>query len=319
LVILVLPNINGTVTKSNKYVFENEVGNVSMTAQNQSVLDSYDGLNTVYASDATQLDINTKSSFKYCVVVGADGEIEKMYVSNGKYYFESNSQISKSDITSNKINVITGEDTITGIDNCMGSRGNGEYNPDHEEIFISPAVAGRISVGDIVRIDDEEFFVIATTQSTTTLLPSSNINTTTNSQSGINARTVAFAEENYWYYEAGSGNYSSNPYPYVYDNSSNLYALINSYVTKLSTDTNIPLSGRAITYEEASALNDPQMIASIGTNYYWTGSAINEREIWGIDNYGEFEHLNFAGTGSNGIRPVVIIDTSYLEDATIIE
>ena len=102
---------------------------------------------------------------------------------------------------------------------------------------------------------------------------------------------VPFSDTNYWHdtntnslKPKYSGNYwpTGNPYPYVYDETSNAYAYIENYVNYLNT-LGVNVTGRLISYEEANELaNSTLFLDIINTNlmYFYTGTARSSQSIY---------------------------------------
>lgn len=289
LVIIAVPNVLKTFKSSSKAAFETQTRNIFMSAQNQFMIDSFDIADEtiIYASDGTKLELEGGKDLKYCVVV-TDGEIQKMYVSDGKHSYSTDTQIDKENITTSQIEDVSGTDTITGIANCIGNNGPGGNGSDSNEntllsiIFVTRQVENAITKGDEVQIGSENFYVISSDATKTTLLAKYDINTTSNSQVASEETRLNFTNTIYWTdgtgqgniispYDANGANCQGNPYPYVYDSNNALYTYINTYTNKISTSTGLSISGRLMTYEEANGLS-PNIRKDYNNNDYWLGS-----------------------------------------------
>ena len=153
-----------------------------------------------------------------------------------------------------------------------------------------------------------------------------------NDNSEING-VISFSNNLYWKGKVGInefgideyyGVYGESPYPYVYDNNSNLYEYVNNYVNTLIGYGAPILNGRLLSSEEAVALKcisnlEISMQTSSQSEYdwiyntsYWLGSAgDNNSSVWIIDSVmGSFfnttisNHINYYG-----VRPVIEVYT----------
>ena len=147
-------------------------------------------------------------------------------------------------------------------------------------------------------------------------------------------------------YSVGDASYNGNPYPYVYRSNMNTAApenvynannhacaqnngytiayFVENYVNKLkelgSPNT---ISGRLLSYEEATSLGcvesqysckntstpAPAWVYNTG---YWLGSVKSNANIWEIESNGSFGNIDLSYDAIRGVRPVIEIETSYL-------
>ena len=89
LVIIALPNILNLYRNARKNVFVEEAQNVLRTAQQKYLEDSLTATTSTpcYSTleSGTPLDIDAKSSLKYAVQFGADGNVSAVHVSDDNY------------------------------------------------------------------------------------------------------------------------------------------------------------------------------------------------------------------------------------------
>ena len=183
-------------------------------------------------------------------------------------------------------------------------------------------ISGNINtVGSIVKIGKEEFYVIG--QGTgeeagkTKLFAKYCIKD--NNQVSSSATGTSFSESNYWNGKVGTsqkypGSYSGNPYPYIYDENSNLYSIVNNYVKKISNYGIDNVTGRLMSYEEANSLS-LDIRKSAGTSTYWLGSAYGESRVWRVGNAGGINNQYIDWNEYNtvrGIRPVILVPTNQI-------
>ena len=170
----------------------------------------------------------------------------------------------------------------------------------------------------------------------------------------VGAGSIAFSDDNYWSeydydlgeyilnskYATNGASFDGNPYPYVYDENSNIYPYIsgeNGYVAKL-IEMGAPstITGRLISYEEAEAAQDiydgvdiyedeyyhsetPLSIITDAKIDYWFGSAYDDYIFDIIYCDPSFYTAIYDcettcnGSGGGGIRPVIEIPTSALQ------
>ena len=109
---------------------------------------------------------------------------------------------------------------------------------------------------------------------------------------------------------AGATSYTS-PYPEVYDsNAVSIYRVVNSYVNKIASAAGITLSGKLMTYEQASSLSADVRKDMNGT-YYWLGSADSQNSLWRVF-YSGGSIRTCYGNLNYGVRPVIIVSTSEI-------
>ena len=131
---------------------------------------------------------------------------------------------------------------------------------------------------------------------------------------------TTFSSTDYW--DDGNGNIISpynangasndgNPYPYVYDENSDVYKYISGpdgYISKL-IEMGAPSSttGRLLSYEEAidaqQLKKDGKKILASEQNW-WLGSSIND-EIFNVDAEGNIDYTYYDNYAYYGVRPVI--------------
>ena len=119
---------------------------------------------------------------------------------------------------------------------------------------------------------------------------------------------ITFANTNYW---------SGSSYPsYVLNENSNLYNHIINYKTYLLSKYEGVSEVRLITYEEILELGCSNTSRTC-LNYspytwiysitYWTGTAYNDTQMYGVDSNGAFNGKEYTYARGSGIRPVIEI------------
>ena len=185
---------------------------------------------------------------------------------------------------------------------------------------VAKVISGdKNTVGSVVKIGDEEFYIIGKGNidavGQTKLLAKYSLKD--NHQVTTGGSISRFFQTKYWIGNIGSGkqytgSYSGSPYPYVYDENSNLYPIINAYAEKIKNLGISNVIGRVLSYEEASALST-DIRKSAGTDYYWLGSVANDDHVYCIWNDGTFSWTGWDTDKSiEGIRPVILIPTDEI-------
>ena len=134
----------------------------------------------------------------------------------------------------------------------------------------------------------------------------------------------------YWYDSANSTIYSkygtytnraNNIYDTTYstapnysiafsNNAGNANYSIAYYVEEYVDRLGIEGEGRLLTYTEAAAMTQTQITNGAR---YWLGSAYNYFCVWSVDPSGNLiNNYVFFNTNSRGVRPVIVINTSYI-------
>ena len=170
------------------------------------------------------------------------------------------------------------------------------------------------TVGSIAKIGDEEFYVIGSESGYTKLLTKYCLKD--NNQVSSGAPTMKFSEKNYWKNKVGKDlqypgtvdsskiTYYAEPYPYVYDSNSDLYSIINAYVDKIKKQGISKVTGRLMSYEEASIA--PTDI--IFKYDYWLGTAESEYYVYSAAY--NFRLINYFSSSS--VRPVILVPTNQI-------
>jgi len=175
--------------------------------------------------------------------------------------------------------------------------------------YISRKNDKMISSSDEISIGNEHFYVIESNENETKLLAKYNLNIKYNMQSKVNESSSAFSNTNYWKDEIGQ-KYDGLT-PYVFDENSILYNIINEYANAISSINNMKVSARLLSYEET---NIPIEILK-STNSYWLGSIyLNNSDLYSVYSVSSNGVRSNSNIYNNklGIRPVIIVSTEEL-------
>ena len=167
---------------------------------------------------------------------------------------------------------------------------------------------------DEIKIGTEEFYILANNNEQLTLL-AKGVLTSNYIQGTEDYLKVSYSDTNYWSGKVGTGlqypgNYENGLYPYVYDENSHVYQVVNTYANKIKEFGIDKTSGRLITYDEGNALSEK--IRKVDRKItYWTGSAKADDRMWTV----AASTMSFvmAYTSEYYVRPVVIIPSYYLK------
>jgi len=148
-------------------------------------------------------------------------------------------------------------------------------------------------VGNSITVGSESFYVISDNGETVSALAAMNVDTTTNLQSST-ANTVTFDDD-------------SNVYE-----GSQIQEYVNSYVNNLNIANGTSITGRLMTYDEATILktNDNYKSWLFATNY-WLETGKDDNRVWRVSSQNQIVgndryDMNF-GSSSFGVRPVITI------------
>ena len=138
--------------------------------------------------------------------------------------------------------------------------------------------------------------------------------------------------DGYWYDSANSTIYSkygasynaSNIYDITYstapnysvafyNNTGNANYSIAYYVEEYVNRLGIDGTGRLLTYTEANAMTKVQRTNGAR---YWLGSANSSNNVRSLSSSGSASYDYFTKLHLNGVRPVIIIDTSEINEAS---
>ena len=210
--------------------------------------------------------------------------------------------------------------------------------------YINRQNAGQITAEDEVAIGEEHFYVVSSDNTNTVLLAKYDLKSDGNgsymqdtSGTSTNIVKVNFLDSNnmaYWdnanctfnnvfscpgtaglkseyantSNPAGTTSYTT-PYPEVYDsNAVRIYPVVESYVSKLSNEAGISITGKLMTYEQANNLSTNVRKDRNGY-YYYLGSASSPYYVRNV--YSSGDVLDYYGANSTiGVRPVIIVSTS---------
>lgn len=202
----------------------------------------------------------------------------------------------------------------------------------------------KYKLGDTIEIGGEEFYIIGKEDDTHLKLLSkynlgagNGFESPTNKQeasatgwkqnSDSNTGTMTFTDNFYWANshstETALQEKYGTTYPtYVYDESSNLYEIINNYVESLRTKAKV-VSGRLIKQEELNGLGcNPYLYSCqdapdwVYSTSYWTGSATNPGFLNYVITSGRFGEDSLLQSNKFGVRPVIILEIEKEEIVT---
>jgi prepilin-type N-terminal cleavage/methylation domain-containing protein len=201
--------------------------------------------------------------------------------------------------------------------------------------------------GDEYTIADEPFLVIGSTPEETTLIAKynllvGNICTDSSTCTSINPNTagygkqsttalgytstfpsigtLAFSNTNYWESGVGTtypGTYDTVEKPYIYDSNSNLKTLVDNYKTQLNNNDGNIKEARLLKYQEMRYLgcnsNNDSCPEWLRNTSFWIGSAYNDSYVWLVGaSYGKMHGNIYSNDYGNGLRPVIVVNTSDL-------
>ena len=208
--------------------------------------------------------------------------------------------------------------------------------------YITRQNEGAITKEDEVAIGEEHFYVVSSDSTNTVLLAKYDLKSDGNGSymqdtSGTNGNIVKvnFLDNNIAYWDGCEYSFSSYsctsspsglkseyansanpagttsyiaPYPEVYDsNAVNIYPVVNSYANKLASEAGISVTGKLMTYVQASSLST-NVINDMNNYFYWLGSAFSGIRVRGVGSSGGINDNQAYSTV--GVRPVIIVSTS---------
>ena len=194
-----------------------------------------------------------------------------------------------------------------------GNTGNKEYTANWRAKF--QIISGDINtIGSVAALGDEKLYVIGkgTGEESGYIKLLTMYNLKENSQVASKADEVKFSSRVYWYNQVGSGlkypgNFEGNPYPYIYDNETNLYKAVNEYAKKFVDSGISDVTGRLLSYEEFNSL--PLSIQKCEEDY-WLGSLQTYYYVWFVTKDGTAK--GGISNGTSHIRPVILVPTSSI-------
>ncbi len=326
LVIIALPNIMSLFNEAKKNSFTTEIKMIVKTAQQQWINDSmYETEYKIYSKCGdgckNPLKMSGRKEIDYYIKINKAGNIVKFEATDGTYQYEYVGNDLKIEDIDNVVQISSiSQDDILTISGSIAK-------------FVTRQIPDKITSGDELTIADENFYVVSSDENETILLTKYAIITTLNSQSSVllNTDKVVFSETGYWdncnySYDGNSWNCSgtsgikntygtryNNPYPYVYDSNSLLYSYINAYTNKISNATDVRVTGRLLSYEEANTMHTSTNLYAknaLKSSDYWLGSARDNKVLYCYWPHGVFSSGNFFS--ANFLRPVIIVSTSDL-------
>ena len=204
-------------------------------------------------------------------------------------------------------------------------------------------VDNTITAGDEICVGTECFYVISTNANDTVLLSKYNLSGSdyrqTDSTIGNNGHPFApgsnqytnryyayYRFENsdtdysYWEGKVGpgldyEGSYSGPDYPEVYDSHSVIYDVTEKYKNDMIKQGLPVTSARQLTYSEATAIcggTDCSSNTMINkSQHFYLNTAQSDHAVWTVYTSGSIGYWT-NGSGGVGVRPVLVIPTSFL-------
>jgi len=176
---------------------------------------------------------------------------------------------------------------------------------------------GVITQGDVVTFsfdNTQKFYVLNSNATETVLFAKEAL--TSEVELGTDFYQYSLANSAYWKNRVGdghdySGSYAGTPnYPYVYDQNSSVYDLLERYNSKLkSLGINIT-STRLVSYEELQGLSNDIIRGFDYTYTYITGSAYDDDSYWIMSSDGTLGQSLVSLHDTFAIRPVIVVPTS---------
>lgn len=175
---------------------------------------------------------------------------------------------------------------------------------------------GQITQGDVVTFSydqTQKYYVLSTDQDNTVLFAETPL--ATNGKLGTDFELVKLASSSYWKDKIGedyTGSYEGNPYPYVYDQNTTVYNLLERYKNKL-TNSGINVSSiRLISYEDLQGLSS-EIVRGYNSNYtYLTGSASDDDYYWVMASDGTISQTLVTLDNTFAVRPVIVVPNTEL-------
>ncbi len=211
-------------------------------------------------------------------------------------------------------------ETLTPYDPTNLS-GNGVFT------FVNRASSSTVTVGDVINITNYgNFYVLSTNSATTKLLPYYNVNvgpdkitTLGNYDQNSNLKDgrgqVIFSNSDYWSSGVGTtypGSNGGGPYPYVFDNNSNLHQYTTGYANIFSTLGFTGVNVKLLSYEEATSLYNNNSNLACGSTFWLGSSRYGSIYILEAAATCEIKAVVYSSASGRGFRPVVSIDTDNL-------
>ena len=175
---------------------------------------------------------------------------------------------------------------------------------------------GQITQGDVVTFSydqTQKYYVLSTDQDNTVLFAETPL--ATNGKLGTDFELVKLASSSYWEDKIGedyTGSYEGNPYPYVYDQNTTVYNLLERYKNKL-TNSGINVSSiRLISYEDLQGLSS-EIVRGYNSNYtYLTGSVSDDDYYWVMASDGTISQTLVTLDNTFAVRPVIVVPNTEL-------
>lgn len=175
---------------------------------------------------------------------------------------------------------------------------------------------GQITQGDVVTFSydqTQKYYVLSTDQDNTVLFAETPL--ATNGMLGTDFELVKLASSSYWEDKIGevyTGSYEGNPYPYVYDQNTTVYNLLERYKNKLINSGINVSSIRLISYEDLQGLSS-EIVRGYNSNYtYLTGSASDDDYYWVIASDGTISQTLVTLDNTFAVRPVIVVPNTEL-------
>ena len=207
-----------------------------------------------------------------------------------------------------------------------------DFKFDKKVYKILSKAGTNLATGDKIAIGDENFWVISNTNGTIRALAEYNLYLGNIYDSNFNkVGEISSSATGYGLQNSSAKGYYDGDSQYVgtvaFGSSSSTYSgsdyegYINSYISLLVSTYGLnasDISGDAITKTELETLgcssNSSTCSGStypwVYTTSYWSGSAYNYNYVRGVNSNGTYGILSRYASGSDGVRPVVILSES---------
>ena len=211
-------------------------------------------------------------------------------------------------------------ETLTPYDPTSLS-GNGVFS------FVNRQSANTVTAGDVINITNYgNFYVLSTNSSKTKLLPYYNVNVGPDKISTLNdygqdsnltngRGQLIYSNSDYWTSHIGTtytGSNNGGPYPYVFDNNSNLYQYATGYATILTSLGFTGVDVKLLSFEEATSLFNSNNNLACGSTFWLGSSRYGSIYILEAASTCEIKAVAYNAASGRGFRPTVSIDTDNL-------
>ena len=199
--------------------------------------------------------------------------------------------------------------------------GNGVFT------YVTRASQNTVTVGDVINITNYgNFYVFSTNSTTTKLLPYYNVNvgpdkitTLRNYDQNSNLKNgngqVIYSNSDYWTSGIGTiytGSNDGGPYPYVFDNNSNLYQYTTGYANVIRSLGFTGVSARLLSFEEATGIYNNNNNLACGSTFWLGSSRYGSIYILEAAANCEIKAVVYSTASGRGFRPLLSVDTDNL-------